>query len=991
MRKLLQIIREELSSDSWNQAVKIARSQQVYAGDAGPSINGKILYVVDPKTQLTAKVSLWPDDEDWLCEQCSGACCQHVAAAIIAQVQGFVQEKDANNDRSQHQPQQRPFLQYEFRPFQGPNQKNYLQLFRYYQNPQNEIQSVGRSLVGLQGKVLYDQQDLEIDQFFLKHEASRYERGFWIQLWPYLMKKNITFAAQAAKCSDRRRGYALSSEGRGGAVWLKLRAEDCDDIYDNGLARKNQEFFIASRLSDDPWGLELFEKGRLFGFSERDRVRAEYLPRLQAVFATSQDLHIEAATDHALPRLLIDSKLIDNQAQNSAVLVQAKIVYGDPIEAIFDGQIFKQVGACLPRRRLDLEAPLQQTLQRNFGLSLGEPRIWSFAEAQDWAGKLASSSMQQDFSDPAVFGAFRDLGQLKIQSYWNPEAGSTYLELKTTGSEHAQHVSLSDFQKLLQRGHQTDGPRLLDWLGQGLVILPESWTPASDEFLASLLREKDSAQSRLIDYWALEAFQEGIPVGDHHLNLQQIINDQDLVLERQRIPQEFWGKLRPYQKAGVDFLLRMQLIGAGALLADEMGLGKTIQAMAVMKAGSLLVCPASLIFNWQEELQRFRPDLKIRLYHGKSRSLDQEADVFLTSYGLVRQDFEILRSRVWQQLILDEAQIIKNADSDTSQKIKLIPASWRLALSGTPMENDLRDLLSLQQFLNPVHAAMDSKNLRRQRGDLDITFFKRWLEPFYLRRRKKDVLKDLPERSDILVRLQLSDSEGEIYRQEVVKVFAAWQQVQAQGANFTEILALLTRLRRTACDYRVALGQDEGDVLPVKAAYLLEKVSSLTDQGHAVIIVSQWTSMLDQLNLDFGRMGVRCLQLDGRSQNRGELVRRFSDGEAPVLLLSLKAGGVGLNLTVADHIFLLDPWWNVAAEEQAFARIHRIGQEQPVFMHRLLALGTIEEHVYRLQSQKRDLFNQFFDDDLTAAQKTVSSQSSRELTDILQQAFQGQH
>jgi SNF2 family DNA or RNA helicase len=433
------------------------------------------------------------------------------------------------------------------------------------------------------------------------------------------------------------------------------------------------------------------------------------------------------------------------------------------------------------------------------------------------------------------------------------------------------------------------------------------------------------------------------------------------------LPGDLKAELRPYQKEGVAWLQFHREVGIGALLADDLGLGKTLQALCAVTGKTLVVAPTSVLLGWAKEAARFRPGLEVNVDHGPSRALAGAADLVLTTWALLRQDIDRILEVQWQSVVLDEAQMIKNPDSQVARAAHRLSAPFRVCLSGTPIENRLDDLWSQMAFLEP--GFLGSREVFAERyatpignGDeLRAQELRQRIRPFLMRRMKREVAPDLPPRTELVERCELGEAERTLY--EALRA-AAQKEVMAdlaRGGSVLHALELLLRLRQAACHRGLIPGQDEtSDGGPVgssaKVELLMELVDELCAEGHKVLIFSQWTSLLDRVEPHLEAAGVSYLRLDGSTTDRQGVVDGFqADDGPPVLLLSLKAGGTGLTLTAADHVVLLDPWWNPAVEDQAADRAHRIGQTKPVFVHRLVASDTVEERILALQESKRKL------------------------------------
>jgi SNF2 family DNA or RNA helicase len=426
------------------------------------------------------------------------------------------------------------------------------------------------------------------------------------------------------------------------------------------------------------------------------------------------------------------------------------------------------------------------------------------------------------------------------------------------------------------------------------------------------------------------------------------------------LPAALTTTLRPYQERGVAWLAFLRDAGLGALLADDMGLGKTLQALCVIRPPALVVTPTSVLHNWLEEIRRHRPDLRAAVFHGTRRELDPEADVTLTTYAILRLDSERLAGRAWATVVLDESQNIKNPESQVATAAYRLRGEFRLALTGTPVENRLEELWSQFHFTNPGLLGGRRSFLERYAapigaGDLAAAArLRARTRPFVLRRLKSAVARDLPPRTEMVLRSELSPEERELYqaiqlatREEVVR------RLEAGGGVIAALEALL-RLRQAACHRALVPGQQATG--SSKIDVLLEALDSVAAEGRKALVFSQWTSLLDLTEPHLRAAGIAFTRLDGSTRDRGAVVARFQqESGPPVLLISLKAGGTGLNLTAADHVFLLDPWWNPAVEDQAADRAHRIGQGRPVMIYKLVATDTVEERILVLQARKRQL------------------------------------
>ncbi|HEX2987002.1 MAG TPA: SNF2-related protein [Chloroflexota bacterium] len=443
-------------------------------------------------------------------------------------------------------------------------------------------------------------------------------------------------------------------------------------------------------------------------------------------------------------------------------------------------------------------------------------------------------------------------------------------------------------------------------------------------------------------------------------------------------PVGFVGELRHYQKEALGWFTFLRDQSFGGCLADDMGLGKTVQVLAMLEGRrqdrhegklrgprpSLVVAPRSLIFNWIQEAAKFTPLLRVLDYSGASRSLDQipEADLVLTTYGTLRRDAADLARTRFDCVILDEAQAIKNASTATAKSVRVLDAQHRLALSGTPVENHLGELISLFEFLNPgmlcsTHLAEDAVSGKAMDPDT-ARLLARAVRPFILRRTKQQVAPELPERTEQTLLVELERAQRHEYnelRNYYQRTLLGEVRMHGLSRMRFQVLEALLRLRQAACHPGLIEPSRINDS-SAKLEAILEEISEVIEEGHKALVFSQFVGMLTILRKQLDARGITYEYLDGATADRQTHVERFqSDPACPLFLISLKAGGVGLNLTAAEYVFLLDPWWNPAVEAQAIDRAHRIGQTRQVFAYRLIAKDTVEEKVLDLQNRKRAL------------------------------------
>jgi len=507
-------------------------------------------------------------------------------------------------------------------------------------------------------------------------------------------------------------------------------------------------------------------------------------------------------------------------------------------------------------------------------------------------------------------------------------------------------------------------------------VLPQQWLERYAPIIVAGTEHGDTlrftrAQTLLLD--ALLASMDAPNVDDTFRRIRDELHDFNAV-EAADPPPTFRGQLRAYQREGLGWMQFLRRFGLGGCLADDMGLGKTVQVLALLEerraagAGpSLVVVPKSLVFNWQAEAARFTPDLRVRDYTGDKRRRDGldtgSYDVLITTYGTLRRDAPELKDIEFEYVILDEAQAIKNANTASAKAARLLRGRHRLAMSGTPIENRVDELWSLFEFLNPgmLGAASVFSQLKyagNGTGSDEATLLARALRPFMLRRTKEQVAPELPPRTEQTVFVELEGAERKLYdelREHYrAALLARVDDIGIKRAKI-EILEALLRLRQAAC-HPALIDKKRSAKSSSKLDVLIDQLKAVIAEGHKALVFSQFTTFLAIVRTRLEMEGIPYEYLDGRTRDRQSRVERFqADMSCPVFLISLKAGGYGLNLTAADYVFVLDPWWNPAVEAQAIDRTHRIGQDRHVVALRLIARDTVEEKVLQLQQQKREL------------------------------------
>jgi len=955
MQSLFEEVRENCSPGTWSRGVELSRAGAVIAEDTHDE--ELILKVATRQGMAYATVTLWPADDDWSCDcKTNEAACAHVAAAVIAL------------RRAQQAGQIAPT------PKAVPGKVGYrlqrqqrtVVLERIMVWP-DRTQPLEHSLAALASgqvdgpAVMITQADRAVERVLGRRQRGTIPRD--------MMPKLLSALAQCTDvCLDDAPVNISSAavlprayvEDHGDGFRLFIEPEPAiTEVFQNGVVlcgdtlRPVGESGLNARERDE------LPEGRYFGPGAVAELVTEVLPALR------QRIPVEVRTTR-LPSTTVEPPrlFIRTRREGETLHLDPNLVYGDPPTArvVADRLVPLREGA-LPIRDQRAEQRLARQLQQSLKLVPGKAIYVAGAEAVElaqrlstWPGEIQGNGHNSFYLTPPL--------QPRVQL--DAARFHVFFDLGNTGTQHLSSGRRAPAAAVLQAWQH--GDTLMPLQDGGWAPLPIAWLDQFGQQVADLLAAKDAAghlppsalpdlarlcdaleQPRPPEFGRLHALLDdfsGIPKADLHADLQ--------------------ATLRPYQHHGVNWLVFLRQAGLGAMLADDMGLGKTLQALCAIRGRTLVVAPTSVLHNWAEEMQRFRPGLRYTVYHGPQRQLDAAADVTLTTYAILRLDVDTLSQQAWETVVLDEAQAIKNPDSQVAQAAYRLPAEFRMTLSGTPVENRLDELWSQFHFLN--------RGLLGGRSDFQDRYVKaiaasqpgaaerlrERIRPFVLRRRKQEVATELPPRTDMVLRCLLSDDERRVYsaihaatREDVVKRLAA-------GGSMLEALEALLRLRQAACHSGLIPGHDAPS--SAKIDLLLETLDQVIADGHKALVFSQWTSLLDRIEPHLRHIDLPFVRLDGATRDRAGVVHQFQDETGPpVMLISLRAGGLGLNLTAADHIFLLDPWWNPAVEDQAADRAHRIGQTRPVLVTRLIAQDTVEERILELQQHKRWLADAVLD------------------------------
>ncbi len=634
--------------------------------------------------------------------------------------------------------------------------------------------------------------------------------------------------------------------------------------------------------------------------------------------------------------------------------------------------VFDPAGQIAWRRDLEAE---RAALARVEGLGVRRLADWErggtrFDVAASMVPEIARTLIGEGWHVEAEGHRYVRAGRFDLEV----RSGIDWFELRGAVDFDGRRV---DVPTLLEAARRRDG---LVQLGDGTFgVLPGEWLRDVARVAALGSTEGDGvrfarSQAPILDAWVDAA--PHVDVDEAFARVRAELAQFDRI-EAVEPPRGFGGVLRPYQREALGWFAFLRRFGFGGCLADEMGLGKTVMVLAALEARrreredagqpavpSLVVVPRSLVFNWTREAARFAPAMRVLDFTGADRRASVDAladsDLVITTYGTLRRDAALLASRVFDYVILDEAQAIKNRASHTARAAKILRGTHRLALSGTPVENHIGELWSLFEFLNPgmlgsLRAFGDEAGAP---GEAALALVARGVRPFILRRTKEQVAADLPARSEQTILCDLEPKQRAVYdelRDHYRSLLLG--RIDAEGMNRAklQVLEALLRLRQAAC-HPGLVDPRRADGPSAKLDLLVPRLEELVEDGRKVLVFSQFTTLLALLRPRLEAAGLDFEYLDGRTRDRQARVDRFQRADGPrIFLISLKAGGVGLNLTAADHVFLLDPWWNPAVEAQAIDRAHRIGQTRRVFAVRLIARDTVEEKVLELQASKRAL------------------------------------
>jgi superfamily II DNA or RNA helicase len=971
MQSLFEAIQEASSRPTWSRGVQLARGHAVSIEERSEAMIS--LCVATRGGLISVQVTLHPEDDDWECSCTSTEDpCDHVVASMIA-----LRQAEKTGDAIPAQGEGRGRIVYELEERGSDLRLSRAIEFEGKRSPLEGSLTAAAAGHRIGPDFVATPADMAIERLIASRPLdSRATPALAGMLGHLAGTQRVFLDGRPIKIASEPLGMnARVVDAPGGVRLFVEQDRRIEHAYRNGVVRYGDALhpIAPNRLN----GRELADlpRGRFYSDDDLAVLVTEIIPDLEARIPVEVESKKLPTTRHGeRPRIRIEVR-----RDRDGLVVHPTLVYGEPAVARIDaGRLVHLGGGEVPIRNQAAENAAITHLRNELNLRPGFATRLSASAAIEFAVRLEGTSFEilgdahHDFQLRGDLTASLRIDDDRVNLDFDLMAavgdGSEGSTAFANGEGNGDGASARP-ESVLRAWSAGESVVALD--GGGFASLPEDWLARFGDRLADLLGALDArgrvARHALPDL-ALLCEDLDQPPPPSLEGLRPLLEGFEGIPSAE-IPPDLDKLLRPYQRQGIDWLVFLRRAGLGALLADDMGLGKTLQALCAIEGRTLVVAPTSVLHGWMREIDKFRPELSYALYHGSGRRLDPDADLTITSYALLRQDIDILSEPTWDCVILDEAQMIKNPESQIARAALKLDAKARFALTGTPVENRLDELWSQLHFLNP--GLLGGRTQFRDRysrpiadGDREVAArLRQRIRPFLLRRLKKDVAPDLPPLSEVVLDCELSTEERAVYDSvRAATVRDVVERLRA-GGNVMAALEALLRLRQAACHSSLVPGQESATSSSSKLETLYARLEEAVADGHKALVFSQWTTLLDHVEPGLRERDIPWLRLDGSTRDRGAVVDRFQSAEGePVMLLSLRAGGTGLNLTAADHVFLLDPWWNPAVEAQAADRAHRIGQNRPVVVHRLIARNTVEEGILALHARKRALADAALED-----------------------------